>query len=1678
MSINKINLTQYDTVVAVTQSAVNQALATWVEPWYLPVLVTFNVDESGNFEPADPGVANYTFMGTLTYPLDGSGNPVVVELNNAAGNQTVTYLAPFTQARLLYTGEDPWHVVQADGETWAFKFAVSLAMSSLALDDLPDGVQQQVQAVVHDLARDAFSIQQLSLAMNTAKFDTLEGAQSLNLTQQKLLRQAITAYVISQPQPAIVLGYAVQYTGGDAAPAFMPTSLDFVVTPWTTASGADGNPALDTLDFLAMTGKRDQPTQRPASFGWNWADDGTAAGTMAVKQDVFAGFIAQQLAPVLKTLCPVVQVYPDGNQSVYNQPIFLKAGTDQSFDLASPPQDGVIASYYYPSQALGSTDDPAARSAQAGYTSDTQIALSGSTITVSGTITFSMNVDGDGTTVFLPDTTYAWWAQLTLQTDPVSNGQLILEVDTGFSDAPTVYGRGTEGWETFLSGLPAGSKLLAYLESLGDLRTQVQTEIETNIVPALTSALSGINGCVFPAAMPFTFTNPQFSDALDLASNITFAAPQQPAPLSFPTSGTETVATLTSVSTLMKNQKAAAALPAHSLFAAAQTSDGQALFFSIGDDGVFHLSYPQADAPIGWATTALSDDFLSNANNAAVTARTFDVAQDPSTGLISVAVTVRADGETADRLYVLMELSDAPDADWLGSEWARPWVPLPWSDTDHLQPNLDVAYLRLAPRAQRVMAGVRDPDTKKVQNYEVSTQESVGTWDVLRTAANYTTMLDHAIGHGGSALEDGLYELYSVSGQTDPSLMLTPLDGTTGATTLTAPAGASALAPVPGMDGTDLYVAATGGLYRWPAGGQTSNAAGTQVVASTLFGGTSSLRAHATATEVVVWGLNSQNQVIHTRCPVENVRLPAAWSVPLAIEVGVAQMASFVNRSTSANELFTHAEQTFGSAQGQTIMRLVQDPVTTLWRRSNILLPPLAVTDLVEFHTYTTQVTATDGNGLPLGETSLQLSSTSPVGVWVNHVYMRLSETPVQVTTDIDSTLTIVQQTESVGAVAYYVQAAGGTRQSVNPMSGPLAIMGKITDGASLRAVQVTDSDGNTVPLLPADVSTGDSAAAAKSLAKLVGIAMNLPQDGSVQQPQPTSSAASTPARQIWGMTFGEGGARHWEGLAGVPGVRAAVGAALLLDADDNDVLAAIEAAAGNVFRWLKYATGEVTAFTVNVVQGVANFIVNVAEKAYTFVLNAIDTVVQAAEFVLRRLGLHFEDLVPWLGFVFDWPDIVRTHRVLANIVRQYVASAPGSVATCRTGVTQMFDKIEDRIAGWSDLTAAQKGSDYLTRPTALQASPQAGWGTYHLKGNLGQATGSTSVVPGNSAQLPTLLQTALTALHAEGTIFQNAFDTVQNQILAQLPGLTVAELAKRLAGVISEVMVQSVQNVLGAVLDVLEILMNGVVGLFDATIEIPVLSPLYSQVAGGSLTVLDLMALVVAIPVTVAYKAAYGTSPFPDNAFTTSLISATSLDDIRTAYAPKTSAPSAALLALTPANDTPAPAATLVKVLHMVSAFGCIPLVWLSMFKRDENTAPVSILHGAAFFFTTAPSMGASIITTPQPTWEETMSITVYSITTVQKMMDVFTYTKTMGDWGIASGWLDLVLGVAGLVPPIGVVAKAQNQGTILGLVGGVAWNGNRIMTPFAKETRVFAAKMSAIGVFGVTQFILGEAG
>ena len=807
------------------------------------------------------------------------------------------------------------------------------------------------------------------------------------------------------------------------------------------------------------------------------------------------------------------------------------------------------------------------------------------------------------------------------------------------------------------------------------------------------------------------------------------------------------------------------------------------------------------------------------------------------------------------------------------------------------------------------------------------------------------------------------------------------------------------------------------------------------VVSDPLVAGASSLAAAATAIQTAVWGLDPGGNLFYVTCPTGSEADPTAWSTPVPLLTGVEAFAFFLNLDAGTNVLFA-------AIGGQTLIQLSQDPVTTDWLQRSITLPPTAVDDIAAYTSFTTHVQVVGDNGVAAANAAVAITATSPVSVYVNDVYYRLSSTvAVNTTTDLSGVLTVVQETQSLSAVCLRVvlTASPDVVADINPMANALATLSDVKTGDDLTSVQVTNADGTRQPLVPAGAQDVDSAA--QSIAQFVQINDGLPADGSRQPPRLAATAAGAPPVTVFAVSY--------------------TGA---LEADVQvDLGSAISVAAGDLFHWLKDAFDDVEKFTIQVADGLYHFVATIAGDVYDALLDCTAAIAHAVEFVMNKIGVFLEDLIKWLGYLFSWDDILRTHAVLKNVLNCYLEKCVAGLDTIADDLKAGFSDVEKYVDAWANIPdnippALAPSTLSATASTATpppgQGSPQANWGIHHLKSNADGGQTSAQPNSGVLGELDTLLAPLIAALKTEEQVLADAAASFKSDIVDAFDSLTLEALIKKLIAIIADAVLESVETVLLAAIEVLTSLVEGAIEGLNATIEIPVISSIYKDVAHADLSLLDLMCLVAAIPITVGYKLiTEDAPPFPDDATSSALIAAPDWATVQQVCNGST-------LALTANVATTAPSTNDIIVLSagISSAVGSILLSIFSPLKQKfPAVKPFPIITGLSYLLYVAPDIVGQIPDLKAKKWWAITNEIIADLMVLKcSLADTGVGLTAAGSaarnlWDQPSAWIDFGANILWQVPTSAALFDPENENVagLLAFWGGTSFDCNGILSP-----------------------------
>jgi hypothetical protein len=1134
-------------------------------------------------------------------------------------------------------------------------------------------------------------------------------------------------------------------------------------------------------------------------------------------------------------------------------------------------------------------------------------------------------------------------------------------------------------------------------------------------------------------------------------------------------------------SELMENQKHAVVMSPDLAFDVLQSQDGDALFFSIGTDNVFYLTREVTASSTGWNKLDLSSALSSQHNGAAVAAKTFAVAQNAQTLAIDLALVITVGG--ADFLYLSLGNANT-DADWAsGVTWTyiafdAGTAPTPLTIADAFVMNLSAVGATGAVENIFVDIFRKPGDALKLLDRYYIAPGGSPQWNPHDLAADLAAgSISSCLGRRTNDPLPGIYTFGAINGEQEliftpqynyfkPSVPPSPAR-------LTLPAGASAIASALNGSGvSNLFVAASDGLYLFTPANQGDQATSVQIIPNGIVAGASSLAAATDATRTAVWGIDPQSNLFYTVCPAGSEATPAAWSNPVSLLPQVEEFAFYLNLHAGNHVLFANIN-------GQNLIQLTQDPVTTDWLQRSILLPSTSTSDVSVYNSFTTHIQITDDNGVAAPNAAVAVTATSPVSVYMNDVYYRLSPTvPVNTTADATGVLTVLQETQSLAAVCFRVTLTDSpqTVADINPMSKALATLSAIQTGDDLSNVQVTNADGSQQPLVPTSVSANDKDAAAQSIAQFVKINAGLPQDGSRQgataAPSLRLAVASATAASMpstWGIAFTKDGLIYHEGEPAT--ARFAMAAPAAGDsAISAGIGSAIEIAAGDFFRWVQQVFDDVESFVVQEEEGLYHFLATIAGQVYDVALDCLTAVAHAVEFVLNKIEVFFDDLIKWLGFLFQWSDILRTHGVLKNIFNQYLAKCINGLGDARTQLQNSFSDAQNYVDQWAgipnNIPPSLSGSSLnsataSSQPVPGQNSPQSNWGIYHLKSNAAAGTTTAQPNPGVLGDLESILQPLLDALQREKDAFQAAYTRFKSDVIDQIHELSFEKLIEAVMAIIADALLQSIENVLLAAIDVLVALTAGALDGLNATIDIPVISWVYTQVTGNEMSLLDITCLVAAIPITIGYKLIADAAPFPDDATTAALISAPDFATIQSicnpAQAMAATSPSRMAMAST-AVIAPADNRIVVLTGGIASAYGAVLQSYCSPLKQKFPDVPIfPIVGGLSYLLYASPDIMGQIPDLLNKKWWAIFNEILTGLMAIKTTLVDMCMALAKKDpasktgWDMASPWLDFAGNTLWEVPTVAAIFDSENQNTpgILNLWAGTCFDCNGIMSP-----------------------------
>jgi hypothetical protein len=642
-----------------------------------------------------------------------------------------------------------------------------------------------------------------------------------------------------------------------------------------------------------------------------------------------------------------------------------------------------------------------------------------------------------------------------------------------------------------------------------------------------------------------------------------------------------------------------------------------------------------------------------------------------------------------------------------------------------------------------------------------------------------------------------------------------------------------------------------------------------------------------------VYALSTEGHLFHTR---QDSTADSGWS-DLTLLTDNYQFTDLIDGHNPDGYTDVFALTTEGD-----LIHLWQDPNSLEWHFEEV---ELGAGPLEEYSGYNIQLTVYDNNQVVAAQTGIHIYADSPTSVQINGKMVWLDkESCWQGTTNESGIVELAVKTESLGIPVLRAWAdflPPHDRVLINAGGAIQQRLSTIDDaGNDLLNAQITEDDGSTQPLVQGD----DNRKQVEAISRSVKAAMTvlLPPDppttrsmylhkacnpyvasyvtGDQEALQPEGALYSNRAEQYWNICF--------SGNASVYTVFTAEEAAAWYEKRQS--LENIARSGGFHFDWgdliasIKNGIAKLVEVTVSAtVEGVKlalQIVINGVNYLFDTFVKHLNQLFEVVEEIFDKIQVTFDKIYRWLGLILNWNDITNTQQVIAYGINQLFEVQKAALQKVEEGINQFFTDARSLAnSSFAQLiNNTQMNSSFLTKQQTLPAAPVSTDDGNHnivysaLMNNIGNGTTMNDSAL-HKTEVKQVVDDIILLLtrEAEGFVQNPAFSQAvtyfenASRQPDQLLQNTMAGILSILQG-ISDCTLQIFNRIAITIVEALIALVNLLQQLLTATWDVPLLSQLFTKFCNGQeLNFINLIALLIAVPVTTTYKIKFSAAPYPD---------------------------------------------------------------------------------------------------------------------------------------------------------------------------------------------------------------------
>ena len=536
---------------------------------------------------------------------------------------------------------------------------------------------------------------------------------------------------------------------------------------------------------------------------------------------------------------------------------------------------------------------------------------------------------------------------------------------------------------------------------------------------------------------------------------------------------------------------------------------------------------------------------------------------------------------------------------------------------------------------------------------------------------------------------------------------------------------------------------------------------------------------------------------------------------------------------------------------------------------------------------YSTELTFTDPKHKTVALTGVKVTLTAGSRTYVETaegISMIDEKTSVTTTTDNQGKIFFRQYSSRLDVPTIYANVSGDLlgndeQLSFSQFSDVYDRLGKV-DGQTLLSAQQFDSKTSECsPLISDKYRTEENAdQLAKGIQQLVG---SLKRKGTgimcLQKKGAPSGSEIQVANDLpsWRLQFLDDGSVVYEELT----AQQAEERIKYLTSDGGLGLPRWLTKIGDFFRSVVKDIVKVCEVVINGIKATVKFILNGIEMVFETVLNTVQEVLKFVEIIFAPILVVFKHIFRWLASLFGWNYVLYTKKAIAGMLDLLLDWLPQNAAELNSLICGKIEIAKTSADKWIDeMIEKIKPSGGMMSYFESELPDENEQITYEMSNDPLQAAFSKALASGSNIsgcicldfEETNELKDLLTELESfiKGLSDDKAFDEAQNYFLSAFANIDnffsflvsgILSAIKALINLALNGCTKIVSDLFGTV----SVILSKFRELITVKIYFPLLSEIYSWISGDELTLLDLTALLTALPTTVIGKLVLGSVPF-----------------------------------------------------------------------------------------------------------------------------------------------------------------------------------------------------------------------